>query len=95
MVRVCEPSYKVDELNNEGIQVFDLMYEDGTFPPNEIVDGWFKVLKKQFHDNPNACVAVHCVAGLGRAPVMVALALIELGLKYEEAVELIREYVIF
>lgn len=29
--------------------------------------------------------------GLGRAPVMVAVALIELGFSYEEAVELIRE----
>lgn len=91
MVRVCAPSYEVDELKNEGIEVYDLAYPDGTSPPSNIVDEWFKVLKKQFHDNPDACVAVHCIAGLGRAPVMVALALIELGLKYEEAVELIRE----
>lgn len=91
VVRVCEPSYKVDELNKVNIEVFDLSYDDGTFPPNKIVDEWFKVLKKQFNDNPDGCVAVHCIAGLGRAPVMVALALIELGLKYEEAVELIRE----
>lgn len=91
VVRVCAPSYEVDELKSEGIEVYDLKYADGTSPPHEVVDGWFKVLKKQFHDNPNACVAVHCIAGLGRAPVMVALALIELGLKYEEAVELIRE----
>lgn len=80
-------------MRSEGIEVYDLAYSDGTSPPDEIVDEWFKLLKKQFHENPDACVAVHCIAGLGRAPVMVALALIELGLKYEEAVELIREYV--
>ncbi|CAG9759259.1 unnamed protein product [Ceutorhynchus assimilis] len=91
VVRVCEPSYKTDELKNCSIAVFDLSYDDGTFPPNDIVEEWFKVLKTEFNHHPEGCVAVHCVAGLGRAPVMVALALIELGLKYEEAVELIRE----
>ncbi|KAF5283457.1 hypothetical protein FQA39_LY04833 [Lamprigera yunnana] len=91
VVRVCEPSYKTDDLTSLGIEVIDLVYDDGTFPPVEVVDEWFKLLKKQFQENPEACVAVHCVSGLGRAPVLVALALIELGLKYEDAVELIRE----
>lgn len=36
------------------------------------------------------CIAVHCVAGLGRAPVLVAIALIEAGMKFEDAVEMIR-----
>ena len=55
------------------------------------MDEWFELLRRRFKDTPDACVAVHCVAGLGRAPVLVALALIELGLKYEDAVEMIRQ----
>ncbi|KAF4518206.1 hypothetical protein B566_EDAN005931 [Ephemera danica] len=90
VVRVCEPTYKVDELKREGINVLDLEYEDGTPPPLEVVTEWFKLLKARFRETPGSCVAVHCVAGLGRAPVLVAVALIELGLEYEDAVELIR-----
>lgn len=56
-----------------------------------MVDEWFELLKHRFRESPDACVAVHCVAGLGRAPVLVAIALIELGLKFEDAVGLIRE----
>lgn len=41
-------------------------------------------------ENSGPCLAVHCVAGLGRAPVLVAIALIEAGMKYEDAVEMIR-----
>lgn len=91
VVRVCEPSYKIDELTKQGITVHDLAFDDGTFPPQNIVDEWFEILKQRFTEDPETCVAVHCVAGLGRAPVLVALALIELGLKYEAAVELIRD----
>lgn len=91
VVRVCEPTYKVEELRKEGIEVTDLVFDDGTFPPSEVVDHWFDLLRRRFVKDPSSCVAVHCVAGLGRAPVLVALALIELGMKYEDAVELIRE----
>jgi hypothetical protein len=31
--RVCEPSYKIEELKNEGINVTDLEFDDGTPPP--------------------------------------------------------------
>lgn len=45
VVRVCEPSYKKDELESRGIEVRDLAFEDGTFPPPNIVDEWFEILR--------------------------------------------------
>ncbi|KAJ8941679.1 hypothetical protein NQ314_010325 [Rhamnusium bicolor] len=90
VIRVCKPSYDTEPLENAGIQVYDLTIEDGTFPSQEILEIYFDILKKQYYQNPEACVAVHCVAGLGRAPVLIAVALIELGYSYEDAVEFIR-----
>uniref|UniRef100_A0A5F5PMG3 Protein tyrosine phosphatase type IVA 3 n=1 Tax=Equus caballus TaxID=9796 RepID=A0A5F5PMG3_HORSE len=69
----------------------DWPFDDGAPPPNQIVDDWLNLLKTKFREEPGCCVAVHCVAGLGRAPVLVALALIECGMKYEDAVQFIRQ----
>ncbi|GFU46061.1 protein tyrosine phosphatase type IVA 1 [Nephila pilipes] len=91
VVRVCEATYNTELLEKEGIRVLDWPFDDGFPPPAKIVDDWFDLLRNRFKEDPNSCVAVHCVAGLGRAPVLVALALIELGMKYEDAVELIRQ----
>lgn len=90
VVRVCDATYKTERLLEEGVTVLDWQFDDGTVPPPEIIDQWFNLLKIRFRDEPECCIAVHCVAGLGRAPVLVALALMELGMKYEDAVELIR-----
>ena len=57
----------------------------------QVVDEWLALLRKRHREDPGCTVAVHCVAGLGRAPVLVAIALIELGQQYEDAVELIRQ----
>lgn len=91
VVRVCEPTYKIDELKMAGINVTNLVFDDGTFPPAEVVEEWLELLRKRHREDPGCTVAVHCVAGLGRAPVLVAVALIELGMRYEDAVELIRQ----
>lgn len=91
VVRVCDPTYNTARLHQEGITVMDLPFDDGTPPPEDVVTEWFNLLRLRFTDDSTCCVAVHCIAGLGRAPVLVALALIELGMKYEDAVELIRE----
>jgi len=90
VVRVCQPDYSVQLLTDQAIHVHDWYFEDGTLPPAQIIADWFELLLMRFRESPDACIAVHCVAGLGRAPVLVALALIELGMKFEDAVELIR-----
>lgn len=42
-------------------------------------------------EEPNARIAVHCVAGLGRAPFLVAVALVNNGCSSINAIELIRK----
>lgn len=91
VVRVCEPTYRTQSLEEAGIRVLDWCFDDGSPPPENIVEDWILLLKKRFREDPGCCIAVHCVAGLGRAPVLVALALIEAGQKYEDAVEMIRQ----
>jgi len=43
-----------------------LPFDDGTPPPDNIVVDWFEVLRSRFTADPTSCVAVHCIAGLGR-----------------------------
>ncbi|XP_071765092.1 protein tyrosine phosphatase type IVA 1 isoform X2 [Centroberyx gerrardi] len=90
VVRVCEATYDATLVGKEGIQVLDWPFDDGAPPSNQIVDDWLNLLKVKFREEPGCCIAVHCVAGLGRAPVLVALAMIECGMKYEDAVQFIR-----
>lgn len=47
VVRVCEPSYDTAPLKAEGIEVRDLAYDDGTFPPTNVVDEWFEILREK------------------------------------------------
>lgn len=90
VVRVCEPTYKIDTLRDNGITVTDLVFDDGTAPPTQVVEDWLGLVRTRALGQPGTTIAVHCVAGLGRAPVLVAIALMEQGLRYEDAVELIR-----
>ncbi|TGZ64249.1 hypothetical protein CRM22_006464 [Opisthorchis felineus] len=90
LVRVCESTYNESLLEAAGICVVDLEFEDGAPPPEPVLEKWFQLINDLWQTHPDGCVAVHCRAGLGRAPALVAVALIELGLPYDEAIEMIR-----
>nr|XP_044609414.1 protein tyrosine phosphatase type IVA 1-like [Equus asinus] len=91
IVRVCEATYDTAVVEKEGIQVLDWPFDDGSSPSNQIVDDWLSLVNSKFREEPGCCIAVHCVTGLGRTPVLVALALIEGGMKNEDAVQFIRQ----
>ncbi|XP_006859431.1 PREDICTED: protein tyrosine phosphatase type IVA 1-like [Chrysochloris asiatica] len=91
IVRVCDSTYDSALVEQEGICVLDWPFDDGAPPSNQIVDDWLSLVSIKFRKEHGCCIAVHCVVGLGRAPMLVALALIEGGMKSENAVWFIRQ----
>mmetsp|Transcript_20494 Transcript_20494/g.56562 ORF Transcript_20494/g.56562 Transcript_20494/m.56562 type:complete len:242 (+) Transcript_20494:620-1345(+) len=99
VVRFCEPTYIAGELTTAGIGLHEMEYKDGTSPSKELIMSWLRLVESTFYTNSSSppggdkgpAIAVHCVAGLGRAPVMVAIALIEFtGMDPIEAVSFLR-----
>ncbi|KAG0088743.1 Protein tyrosine phosphatase type IVA 1 [Podila epicladia] len=106
IVRCCEPTYSAETLQNQNISVHDWPFRDGAVPPANIIKNWLqlvdsRILKPQRRSgSPSASeededlvgptIAVHCVAGLGRAPILVAIAMIELGMANLDTIEFIR-----
>jgi len=91
LVRACAPSYSTEKLTAAGITVHELPFPDGGAPSDETVERWLLLCRETFKKDSSESIGVHCVAGLGRAPVLVSIALLERGLKFEDTVELIRE----
>ncbi|KAF9991896.1 Protein tyrosine phosphatase type IVA 1 [Entomortierella chlamydospora] len=105
VVRCCEPTYRAETLQSEAIAVHDWPFRDGAVPPANIIKNWLQLVDARIvkcrNTSPSASeeeeeapapptVAVHCVAGLGRAPILVAIAMIELGMANLDTVEFIR-----
>ncbi|KAK3829308.1 MAG: protein-tyrosine phosphatase-like protein [Benniella sp.] len=106
VVRCCEPTYRAETLQNEGITVHDWPFRDGAVPPTNIIKNWLQLVDSRIvrrSPSPSGSedkdeqapapptIAVHCVAGLGRAPILVAIALIEMGMANLDTVEFIRQ----
>eukprot|EP00475_Leptophrys_vorax_P022699 TRINITY_DN30919_c0_g1_i1.p1 TRINITY_DN30919_c0_g1~~TRINITY_DN30919_c0_g1_i1.p1 ORF type:complete len:169 (+),score=33.37 TRINITY_DN30919_c0_g1_i1:155-661(+) len=94
LVRACEPTYSVIPVEEAKIHVEELAFADGEPPPEEVVAKWLRLVNQEFDHKDSTrknSIAVHCVAGLGRAPILVAIALIENGVDYLDAIEMIRK----
>ena len=94
LARACESDqhYSRARVEATGVRVHDVAFEDGEPPPKAVITAWLKLCGEAFKKGnaERRAVAVHCVAGLGRAPVLVAIALIETGVEPLDAVQMIR-----
>jgi len=91
VVRACEPTYGIEPLRKAGIKVSEMSFKDGDPPPDDVVDRWLSIVEAEFKGNRGNAIAVHCVAGLGRAPVLVAVAMVEAGMEAYQAINHIRK----
>lgn len=96
VVRACEDTYSTANFEKAGITVHEMTFQDGAAPPEDIIKRWNELIRRRYKPQ-NSCdsgvVAVHCMAGLGRAPVMAALALVEItGMDSMDAIEKIRKF---
>jgi len=95
VARACEPTYKETDL--APIRVHEFQFGDGSAPSPDVIRRWLDLCEACFV-NPKSPeylsdgerIAVHCVAGLGRAPVLVVIALIEDGMEPLEAAQFVR-----
>jgi len=90
LVRTCEPTYSSNDLEKAGINVVDIRFCDNKFPSRQVIEEWLNIVNKENMVNHRA-VAIHCVAGLGRSPLLVAIGLMYFSkMSAIESVELIR-----
>ncbi|GBG27449.1 Protein tyrosine phosphatase type IVA 3 [Hondaea fermentalgiana] len=94
VARASEPTYETQTLERMGIRVHDLQFDDGAPPPEAVRNAWLDLVERCFIKGELASderISVHCIAGLGRAPLLVAIALIEYcNMDAIEAIEFVR-----
>ncbi|EGF82419.1 hypothetical protein BATDEDRAFT_6575, partial [Batrachochytrium dendrobatidis JAM81] len=103
VLRICDPSaYDASLLSVAGIKVHELYFEDGRLYKLSILNQKAKLLStsstldKKISSSSltstKPVLAIHCVSGIGRAPVLVCCALIDYGMDPSDAVAYVRKY---
>jgi protein tyrosine phosphatase type 4A len=88
VIRLCKPIYDYRLIENEQINFYDIEIPDGAIPCEQIIDRWNKIIENISSNEP---ILVHCIAGLGRGPLMVTISLINEKMDSIDAINLIRK----
>jgi protein tyrosine phosphatase type 4A len=76
IVRLCEKKYDDSKLISSGINIIDIPISDGSVPDAETLYKWIKIIGNEIKLKKNG-IAVHCMSGLGRAPMFACIGLIK------------------
>ncbi|KXS20215.1 phosphatases II [Gonapodya prolifera JEL478] len=98
VVRICDETvYKKEGFESHGVTVHDNMkFEDGGVPSDDVIRSWRLLVDTlsratQASSDQGPALAVHCVSGVGRAPVLVCMTLVDAGIDPIDAIEIVRK----
>jgi|SaaInlStandDraft_7_1057024.scaffolds.fasta_scaffold37698_2 protein tyrosine phosphatase type 4A len=93
VVKLCEPNhYDQQTLTCAGIKITNIPIDDGSTPSSEELKSWINIIKSHKHKENG--IAVHCVSGLGRAPLFVCVGLIKVyKVDSIDAIQLVRKHI--
>jgi protein tyrosine phosphatase type 4A len=92
LIRISQNDvYDKATLEMEGIKVWDdLKFEDGTVPSPQIVAKLRNIIRYIVLRGEKPGLAIHCVSGIGRAPLFATISLCDYGMDPLDAIELVR-----
>ena len=73
VVRLNDPKYDETSFLKKEIDHEDMIFTDGSTPPQEIVDQFISSCEAHFAKPDSGAIAVHCKAGLGRTGTLIGL----------------------
>jgi len=91
VVKVCDVDYDSANFSRHNVAFYDMNFADGSHPSSDIIQRWLQLCLNNTDQHKG--IAIHCAAGLGRAPLMCGLLLIETGMSAIDAIELLRSHI--